>query len=346
MLRSPPPAPAAGPDPPAPLPRRPQQLPPPPPPPPSKAKSRFDIESLLAKSEPPRREPPVPSAWAAAATSAPAPALRFGCVAGTLPFPALYLAAQQPFLSGPTCRCAAAACERPGEKAPRRAPPRQLVAARGRNPWPIRRGSPLSGRGRLCVSLEVPRTYQWASLLLPVKSIRAEGVGGRRANLRLPGQPADSCGSRVLKRGDGKGAGRDPDPTSRMKLMRLEKRAWGAAAGSLGPPLPWRPGSPCKMKRVRTVFTPEQLERLEKEFLKQQYVVGSERVDLAATLQLTETQVKVWFQNRRIRWRKQSLEQKAAKLSSQFGTTQTQAAPVGHLDRRDSGGEEDVNVDL
>lgn len=45
------------------------------------------------------------------------------------------------------------------------------------------------------------------------------------------------------------------------------------------------------MKRVRTVFTPEQLERLEEEFLKQQYMVGSERLDLAATLQLTETQV-------------------------------------------------------
>ncbi|XP_066430670.1 homeobox protein notochord-like [Eleutherodactylus coqui] len=79
----------------------------------------------------------------------------------------------------------------------------------------------------------------------------------------------------------------------------------------------WRTG-PCKMKRIRTVFTPEQLERLEKEFLKQQYMVGTERVDLATTLSLTETQVKVWFQNRRIKWRKQSLEQKKAKLS-QFG---------------------------
>lgn len=46
------------------------------------------------------------------------------------------------------------------------------------------------------------------------------------------------------------------------------------------------------MKRVRTVFKPEQLERLEQEFLKQQYMVGTERVDLAATLHLTETQVK------------------------------------------------------
>ncbi|XP_067389735.1 homeobox protein not2-like [Emydura macquarii macquarii] len=89
-------------------------------------------------------------------------------------------------------------------------------------------------------------------------------------------------------------------------------------AGSLGPPVPWRSRGPCKMKRVRTVFKPEQLERLEQEFLKQQYMVGTERVDLAATLHLTETQVKVWFQNRRIKWRKQSLEQKKAKLL-QFG---------------------------
>ncbi|XP_073442907.1 homeobox protein not2-like [Dendrobates tinctorius] len=78
--------------------------------------------------------------------------------------------------------------------------------------------------------------------------------------------------------------------------------------------LPCKTG-PYKPKRFRTIFSPEQLERLEKEFLKQQYMVGTERVDLAATLGLTETQVKVWFQNRRIKWRKQSLEQKMAKLS-------------------------------
>ncbi|XP_074847752.1 homeobox protein not2-like [Carettochelys insculpta] len=87
-----------------------------------------------------------------------------------------------------------------------------------------------------------------------------------------------------------------------------------------GPPVPWRARGPCKMKRVRTVFKPEQLERLEQEFLKQQYMVGTERVDLAATLHLTETQVKVWFQNRRIKWRKQNLEQKKAQLSPRGGT--------------------------
>lgn len=63
-----------------------------------------------------------------------------------------------------------------------------------------------------------------------------------------------------------------------------------------------------KPKRIRTIFTPEQLERLEKEFDCQQYMVGAERHYLAASLNLTETQVKVWFQNRRIKWRKQKMD--------------------------------------
>jgi len=46
-----------------------------------------------------------------------------------------------------------------------------------------------------------------------------------------------------------------------------------------------------KSKRVRTIFTPEQLERLEMEFERQQYMVGPERLYLAHTLQLTEAQV-------------------------------------------------------
>lgn len=49
--------------------------------------------------------------------------------------------------------------------------------------------------------------------------------------------------------------------------------------------------SSLKSKRVRTIFTPEQLERLEGEFERQQYMVGPERLYLAHTLQLTEAQV-------------------------------------------------------
>ncbi|XP_035215835.1 homeobox protein Nkx-6.1-like [Stegodyphus dumicola] len=70
-----------------------------------------------------------------------------------------------------------------------------------------------------------------------------------------------------------------------------------------------------KMKRIRTIFSPEQLERLESEFERQQYMVGPERLYLASTLNLTEAQVKVWFQNRRIKHRKQHIEMQQARLA-------------------------------
>lgn len=59
-------------------------------------------------------------------------------------------------------------------------------------------------------------------------------------------------------------------------------------------------------KRSRTVFSAAQLENLERVFKTQQYVVGSDRTELAFKLNLTESQVKVWFQNRRIKFRKQN----------------------------------------
>jgi len=70
----------------------------------------------------------------------------------------------------------------------------------------------------------------------------------------------------------------------------------------------WKLEAGCKPKRNRTIFTADQLERLEKEFDRQQYIVGTQRFYLAADLGLNETQVKVWFQNRRIKWRRQNFE--------------------------------------
>ncbi|XP_011302139.1 homeobox protein Hox-B5 [Fopius arisanus] len=72
---------------------------------------------------------------------------------------------------------------------------------------------------------------------------------------------------------------------------------------------------PGKAKRVRTIFTAEQLERLEGEFARTQYMVGPERLYLAHSLRLTEAQVKVWFQNRRIKWRKVHHEQQSQRVN-------------------------------
>uniref|UniRef100_UPI003AADB3B4 homeobox protein Nkx-3.1 n=1 Tax=Centroberyx gerrardi TaxID=166262 RepID=UPI003AADB3B4 len=54
-----------------------------------------------------------------------------------------------------------------------------------------------------------------------------------------------------------------------------------------------------KQKRSRAAFTHLQVLELEKKFNHQKYLSAPERAHLASALRLTETQVKIWFQNRR-----------------------------------------------
>ncbi|XP_055928748.1 homeobox protein EMX1-like [Argiope bruennichi] len=63
-----------------------------------------------------------------------------------------------------------------------------------------------------------------------------------------------------------------------------------------------------KAKRIRTAFSASQLMKLEGAFDKNHYVTGNERKQLAESLGLTETQVKVWFQNRRTKQKRQVME--------------------------------------
>lgn len=60
----------------------------------------------------------------------------------------------------------------------------------------------------------------------------------------------------------------------------------------------------CKARRARTAFTYEQLVALENKFKSTRYLSVCERLNLAVALQLSETQVKIWFQNRRTKWKK------------------------------------------
>lgn len=67
-----------------------------------------------------------------------------------------------------------------------------------------------------------------------------------------------------------------------------------------------------RCRKSRTVFTDLQLRILEKTFSEQKYLDTSSRAKLAQTLGLNETQVKTWFQNRRMKWKKDTKQSKPA----------------------------------
>ncbi|XP_074855709.1 homeobox protein VENTX-like [Carettochelys insculpta] len=101
--------------------------------------------------------------------------------------------------------------------------------------------------------------------------------------------------------------------------------AWSAAepgsrwgSGRAECPSPEAPGAKAG-RRLRTAFSLEQLSTLESSFKRHKYLGAAERRKLAAKMQLSEVQIKTWFQNRRMKLKRQLQEMRPEPLAARGG---------------------------
>ncbi|XP_065846452.1 homeobox protein koza-like [Oscarella lobularis] len=80
------------------------------------------------------------------------------------------------------------------------------------------------------------------------------------------------------------------------------------------------------LKKPRTTFTDHQITELERLFNAQKYLSSIERHDVARLLNLTETQIKTWFQNRRMKFKRQHSERELQAISSHYAVAAATAA--------------------
>ncbi|XP_032541977.1 homeobox protein Nkx-3.2 [Chiroxiphia lanceolata] len=136
-----------------------------------------------------------------------------------------------------------------------------------------------------------------------------EGAGGsaRPAEATVGGRPAEEVQPPETAERDAAGLSDSEMSATVSDRSPPDEEDGAGKCGNLMPGEEEAAAPKPRKKRSRAAFSHAQVFELERRFNHQRYLSGPERADLAASLKLTETQVKIWFQNRRYKTKRRQM---------------------------------------